>query len=160
MKKFIVLFLAIILFLLGSYFAYDKHFRYLLPKEYKNEINALLEKEIPKVTQELDELPGRIEREKDPFDKEGLIEMGVDIVFFDFYWKIVHVTEKYVGKGKIINNLPPNDNVWEIHEVLIPYFKNNKINTSKIFALIKYGAEKQKIIEKKFANFSYFHYLN
>ena len=147
MKKFIVLFLAIVLFLLGSYFAYDKHFRYLLPKEYKNEINALLEKEIPKVTQELDELPGRIEIEKDPFDKEILIDMGVNIILFDFYSKIIHITNEYKD---IENEIPPTDFNVDLAIAIHPYLKKNKINLAAIKALLLYSNEKELQINKKY----------
>ena len=87
MKKIsiIVLIISVILFLLGVFFACNKHFKYILPKEYKKEIEILLEQEIPKATQEIDGLYEKIENEKDPFDKVGLIEMGVDIIFFDFF---------------------------------------------------------------------------
>lgn len=154
MKKAISLIL-IILFALGVFFAYDKHFKYILPDECKKEIATLLEQEIPKSTQEIDGLCEKIENEKDPFDKVGLIEMGSDIVFYDFYWKLVDAIEKYIGKDKIVGKLPANDNVWEVHEVLMPYFKKNKINTSKLFPFVEYGLKKQQEIEKRYAGYSY-----
>jgi len=154
MKKYLLILFIIIISIFFT-IKYIEHSKYYLGKEYRNEINALLETEILKTMHELDGLLEEIEKEKDPYDKIGLIEMGVDIVFFNFYWKLVDTTEKYIGKDKIINRLPHNDNVWEIHWALIPYFKNNRINTSKIFALIEYGDKKQKEIEKKYANFSY-----
>ena len=157
MKKSLIItsIISIVLFVITLFVAYDKHFRYILPKEYKKEIEILLEQEIPKATQEIDGLYEKIENEKDPFDKVGLIEMGVDIVFFDFYWRLVDTTEKYTKKGKIREILPPGDNVWEIHEALIPYFKNNKINTSNMFPFIEYGVAKQKEIEKHYAGYGY-----
>ena len=157
MKKLTIIFLItlIVLFSISVFFAYDKHFKYILPKEYKKEIEIILEQEISITTQKIDKLYKEIENEKDPLDKKLLIEYGVDGVFFDFYWKLVNATEKHTQKNKITNKLPANDNVWEIHEALIPYFKNNKINTSKISTLIEYKIKKQKEIEKKYANFNY-----
>ena len=64
MKKTIVFVILTLLLLVGAFFAYDKHFKYYLCKEYKNEINLLLEKEIPKSIKEMDGLLEEIENEK------------------------------------------------------------------------------------------------
>ena len=64
MKKTIVFVILTLLLLVGAFFAYDKHFKYYLGKEYKNEINLLLEKEIPKSIKEMDGLLEEIENEK------------------------------------------------------------------------------------------------
>ena len=79
MKKLsiIVLIISIILFSLSVFFAYDKHFKYILPKEYKKEIELLLEQEISKATQEIDGLYKEIENEKDTLSKKILIETGI-----------------------------------------------------------------------------------
>lgn len=134
------------------FFSCTEHFKYYLGKEYKDEITLLLEKETSKNKIQIDNLFKEIKNEKDPYKKQANIEYGIENIFFDFYWKLIDTTEKYTGKNKIKNNLAAGDNVWEMHKVLIPYFKNNKINTSTLLSFINYGLEKQKIIEKTFTN--------
>ena len=38
----------------------------------------------------------------------------------------------------------------ELFEALIPYLKDNKINASKIYSLIRFGLKRQKELEKKY----------
>lgn len=134
------------------FFSYTKHFKYCLGKKYKNEITLLLEEEISKNKIQIDNLFEEIKNEKDPYKKQASIEYGIEGIFFNFYQNLIDTTEKYAGKNKIKNNIPAGDNVWEIHKVLIPYFENNKINTSALSSFINYGLKKQKIIEQTFIN--------
>ena len=71
----------------------------------------------------------------------------------DFYWYLIDITEKYIGKNHIVNELEINggdDNPWTLHDIIMPYLLDNKINISKIYQLIKYGQKKQKKLEKKY----------
>jgi len=155
MKK--VLILSLILILVVAFFSYDKHFKYLLPKEYKNEINILLEKEIPKSIKEIDELFEKIDNEKDPFDKQGLIEMGTDEIVFYLFIKIKAIIQKYRNIEKL---LVANGDVGQLILTIMPYLKKNKIDTEKLEFFLLHTDEERLRIEKAFKDFTYFDYLH
>ena len=156
MKKIIVFF-VLILFIFTMFLAYDKHFKYVLPKEYKKEIEVLLEREIPKSKAKIDGLYFEIENEKDPFDKEGLIEMGSDEIVFYLFVEIKAIIQKYIDIEK---SLDANDDVGQFIMVIMPYLKKNKINTKELDEFLNHADKVRLRIEKDFANFSYFDYLN
>ena len=103
MKKIIVVIL-ILLFSLSVFISYDKHFKYYLGKEYKNEITLLLENEIPKSMKEVDGLFKKIENEKDSLDKKNLADLGINTILFDFYSELIEVTQKYTDIKKDLPN--------------------------------------------------------
>jgi len=156
MKKAISLIL-IILFILGAFFAYDKHFKYILPDECKKEIVTLLEQEIPKSTQEIDGLCEKIENEKDPFDKVGLIEMGSDEIVFCLFNKIKKIIQKQTNIEKFLD---ANDDVGQFILTVMPYLKKNKINTNELNKFLQYTDEVRLRIERDFSDCIDIEHLN
>ncbi|MBR5303243.1 MAG: hypothetical protein IKU37_00260 [Candidatus Gastranaerophilales bacterium] len=142
MKKIsiIVLIISIILFSLGVFFAYDKHFKYILPKEYKKEIELLLEQETPKATQEIDGLYKEIENEKDPYDKEILIETGINTILFNLYNKLIFVTQKYKN---LDSEIPLTDFDVDLAITIFPYLKKNQVDYTILKQFLKYTDKKQ-----------------
>lgn len=151
MKKIIVVIL-ILLFSLSVFISYDKHFKYYLGKEYKNEITLLLENEIPKSMKEVDGLFKKIENEKDVYDKQLMIEMGCDEIVFDLFMKIKMVTQKYVNIEK---SLEPNDDVGQLIITLKPYLSKNKIDTTNLDKFLINTDKESLRIKKLFGEFCY-----
>ena len=142
MKKLsiIVLIISIILFSLSVFFAYDKHFKYILPKEYKKEIELLLEQEISKATQEIDGLYKEIENEKDTLSKKILIETGINTILFNLYNKLIFATKKYKNLDK---EIPVTDFDVDLAIVIFPYLKKNQINYAILKQFLNYTDKKQ-----------------
>ena len=147
MKKTIVFVILTLLLLVGAFFAYDKHFKYYLGKEYKNEINLLLEKEIPKSIKEMDGLLEEIENEKDPLEKQTIIDLGMNTILFNFYSKLIDITQKYIDIKK---DIPPTGFNVELIIVLYPYLKVNNVNIEKIKSFLDYSEIKETEINKKY----------
>lgn len=119
-------------------------------KQYKKEIEQTIKTQVPIAKRNIDNVFREVELEKDEHEKVLKIEYGIEGVFYDLYWNIIDITEKYIGKDNIRNTLNEDDNPWGLHEALTPYLKDNRINASKIYSLIKYGLKRQKELEKKY----------
>lgn len=148
MKKILiaVLFIFFCLPVLAEYKPIPKE----LSVQYKKEIEQLIKTQVPIAKKNIDNVFREVEEEKDEYEKVLKIEYSIEGIFYDLYWNIIDTTEKYIGKNHIRNTLNEDDNPWGLHEALIPYLKDNKINASKIYSLIKYGLRKQKELEKKY----------
>ncbi len=146
MKKIIVVIL-ILLFSLGVFVSYDKHFKYYLGKEYKNEITLLLENEIPKSMKEVDGLFKKIENEKDSLDKKNLADLGINTILFDFYSELIEVTQKYTDIKK---DLPNTDFDVDLIMVLYPYLKANNVDIKKLKSFLDYCDTMQTEIDNKY----------
>ena len=146
MKKIIVVIL-ILLFSLGVFISYDKHFKYYLGKEYKNEITLLLENEIPKSMKEVDGLFKKIENEKDSLDKKNLADLGINTILFDFYSELIEVTQKYTDIKK---DLPNTDFDVDLIMVLYPYLKANNVDIKKLKSFLDYCDTMQTEIDNKY----------
>ena len=148
MRNVISIFLFI--FLCLPSFAEYKPIPKELSAQYKKEIEQVIKTQIPIAKKNIDNVFKEVELEKDEYEKVLKIEYNIEGIFYDLYWNIIDTTEKYIGKNHIRNTLNEDDNPWGLHEALIPYLKDNKINASKIYSLIKYGLRKQKELEKKY----------
>lgn len=146
MKKIIVVIL-ILLFSLGVFVSYDKHFKYYLGKEYKNEITLLLENEIPKSMKEVDGLFKKIENEKDSLDKKNLADLGINTILFYFYSELIEVTQKYTDIKK---DLPNTDFDVDLIMVLYPYLKANNVDIKKLKSFLDYCDTMQTEIDNKY----------
>ena len=145
----------ILIILLFIFFSLPAFAQYIpVPQEqsrqYKKEIEQVIKTQIPIAKKNIDNVFKEVELEKDEYEKVLKIEYNIEGIFYDLYWNIIDTTEKYIGKNHIRNTLNEDDNPWGLHEALIPYLKDNKINASKIYSLIKYGLRKQKELEKKY----------
>ena len=146
----------ILIILLFIFFSLPAFAQYIpVPQEqsrqYKKEIEQVIKTQIPIAKKNIDNVFKEVELEKDEYEKILKIEYSMDGVLFDLYWNIIDVTEeKYIGKNNIRKNLNEGDYSGELFEALIPYLKDNKINASKIYSLIKYAQKRQKELEKKY----------
>ena len=147
MKKIIIFIILISLLAICIFFAYNKHFKYYLGKEYKNEINLLLEKEIPKSIKKIDKLLIEIENEKEPLKKETLIDSGMNTILFDFYSELIEITQKYTNIKK---DIPSTGFNIELILVLYPYLKANNTNIEKIKSFLDYSDIKETEINSKY----------
>ena len=155
MKKLLnILLIVISIFLTSQVFAQY----YLIPanktEEYRSEINREIEKQYPKIIKQIDNVENEIINEKDPFEKERILDMGIDGILFDFYIILINITEKYIGKGKILDDLA-TDFSGALYGELFPYLMDNKTNISKINYLIDYSNKKQKKLQKKYSEAIY-----
>ena len=148
MKK--ILIAVLFIFFCLPVFAEYKPIPKELSAQYKKEIEQLIKTQVPIAKKNIDNVFREVEEEKDEYEKVLKIEYSIEGIFYDLYWNIIDATEKYIGKNYIRNTLNEDDNPWGLHEALTPYLKNNKINASKIYSLIKYGLRKQKELEKKY----------
>ena len=148
MKKILIilLFISFSLPVLAEYKPIPKE----LSKQYKKEIEQVIKSQIPVAKKNIDNVFKEVELEKDAYEKVLKIEYSIEGVFYDLYWNMIDTTEKYIGKNYIRNTLNEDDNPWGLHEALTPYLKDNKINASKIYSLIKYGLKRQKELEKQY----------
>ena len=147
MKKILiaVLFIFFCLPVLAEYKPIPKE----LSTRYKKEIEQLIKTQVPIAKKNIDNVFREVEEEKDEYEKVLKIEYSMDGVLFDLYKFLINTTEKYVGKDKVYIS-EDGDTFSILFEALIPYLKDNKINASKIYSLIKYGLRKQKELEKKY----------
>ena len=150
-KKILILILSIITLAILAFFAYDKHFKYCLGKNYRQEVIEFIEKEIPIYIKKIDNVENEIKNEKDPWVRAVMIDNSVDGVLFDFYMDLINITEKYSGKDSVRNAIPPTDFSELLREALIPYLDKNKTNASeKINSLVKYAISKEKEYSDKY----------
>jgi len=152
MKKNILFTALILLLLIGAFFAYSKHFKYYLGNKYKKEITLLLENEIPKSTKEIDGLFEEIEKEKNVYDKQTMIEMGCDEIVFNLFIKIKNIIQKYKNIEK---SLEANGDVGQLILTVKPYLEKNKIDTTNLDKFLTTTDKERLRIEKAFSNFNY-----
>ncbi len=124
-----------------------------IPKEqsiqYKKEVEQVIKTQIPIAKNKIDNVFKEVELEKDEYEKDLIIRYGMDGVLFDLYKLLIETTEKYVGKDKVYIS-EDGDTLSILFKALIPYIKDNKINASKIYSLIRYAQKRQKELEKKY----------
>ena len=149
MRNVISIFLFI--FLCLPSFAEYKPIPKELSTQYKKEIEQVIKTQVPIAKKNIDNVFKEVEEEKDEYEKVLKIEYSIDGVLFDLYWNMIDIAEeKYIGKNNIRKNLNEGDYSGELFEALIPYLKDNRINASKIYSLIKYAQKRQKELEKKY----------
>ena len=147
MKKILiaVLFIFFCLPVLAEYKPIPKE----LSVQYKKEIEQLIKTQVPIAKKNIDNVFKEVELEKDEYEKVLKIEYSMDGVLFDLYKFLINITEKYVGKDKVYIS-EDGDTLSILFEALTPYLKDNRINSSKIYSLIKYAQKRQKELEKKY----------
>ena len=133
MRNLLIIFLFIFLCLpsFAEYMPIPKE----LSKQYKNEIEQVIKTQVPIAKKNIDNVFKEVEVEKDKYEKILKIEYSMDGVLFDLY-------KVYFSED--------GDTLSILFGALIPYIKDNKINASKIYSLIKYAQKRQKELEKKY----------
>lgn len=159
-KKLIILFLFIILISLSLIFFKESN-KYKLPKQYKIEIEKIINEETPKTKKCIDENFIHAKNEylkiKDAKDSENIeksvfliedYQRGIEVCEFNMASMLIEKTESYTN---IKDKIPPTDFVGTLYEVIYPYFHKNNINYQEIDNISNYSNSKINEIE----NFSY-----
>ncbi len=158
-KIFISIFLIAIFAL--SFFFFQEANKYKLPKEYKIEIENLIDEETPKTKNCIDEYYIKAQNEylkiKNAKDTEYLEESvflidnyqrGIEVCEFNMVSMLIEKTENYAN---IKDKIPPTDFADTLNEFLYPYLDENNINDKKLTEINKYTSTKINEID----NFSY-----
>lgn len=156
MKKiFLVLFILILTSL--SAFAEYKPIPKNLSKQYKKEMEYIINTEYPKAIKNVDEYIKNAKNLRDNVLKNGfnlenyinltlISEVCIPAADLDLYAKLMKVTqEKYLGtKYQPLGT----DSTNPIYEYLYPYIKDNNVNQNKLTKIILYENKQIKIIEE------------
>lgn len=148
-KNFLIALLILLFACISFFFYYTKTAKYYLSTEYQKEINQYIEKQIPICTKAIENLPKEIEAQKDPIDRQTIVDWGIDIILFDFYSKMLEITDKY---KYISDKVLETDFYGELQKVIYPYLKNNNIDMQKIYSFLMYAYNKQVFLEDKYRN--------
>ena len=159
-KKFIILFLIVFLITL-SLLLLKKDDKYKLPRQYKIEIQKVIEDEAPKTKKEIDEIVEevKIDVEKyknnpSSFTRDELIDLVSipdDYIYsplFYYYLRLVEITEKYTKKESDL----ATDFYIDLLEYVYPYLITNKIDLKKINEVDDYTEYQRKIIKNYLKN--------
>ena len=156
MKK-IILILCIIFQLVIPVYAEYKPIPETLSKQYKKEMEQIIDEEYPIVIKKIDNEVKDAKRIRDKILESGFnIEDYINLSLIpetcipssdlDLYGKMLKVTqEKYLGmEYKPIGT----DSVNPIDDILSPYFRDNNVNRSKLTKILLYENKKIKIVEE------------
>jgi hypothetical protein len=148
MKKIILLIFSF--FISTCYiFASDNLIKSENQKQYRQEINNCIKKQVPISKKEINKVIVNIQQEENIYIKNSLIDIGIESVLFNFYMQLIDITEKYV---EIKKDIPSTDYYMVLKNTLSPYLNENNINTSKINSLLKYAEKKQKKLRKIYSD--------
>lgn len=148
-KKIILLIFILFYFSLSSFAEY-KPVPQNLKLKYKTEIEYTINSEIPKSKKAIKNIELEIKKEKNPYNRQTIVNLGITSILFDFYMQLVNVTNKYV---EIKQDLPSTDWYIELKESITPHLIGNDINTKRIDSLLNYANKKQKELNKKYSNY-------
>jgi len=121
-----------------------------LKSAYKKEMEFTIKKEVPKSKKLINNIKREINSEKNPYNRQTIIDYGITSILFDFYMQLADVTNKYV---ELKQDLPSTDWYMELKEVITPYLIDNNINTRRIDSLLDYAHKKQIKLNKKYSNY-------
>lgn len=138
MKK---LFLLIcFLFLCLPVFAEYKPIPKELSKQYRAEMETIINREYPKVINDIDKYYNEVK--KTGFEPEISI-YDLSLFMYDDMMKVTK--EKYLGEKY---NPYSSDTVIPAADFLAPYFRDNQVNIEKIIYINNYAKTKDKQIQK------------
>ena len=156
MKKIFIVILSAFLYCIPAFAEYvpiPKH----LSKQYKAEIEQIIDEEYPKVIKNIDNIMLEAKKLHDNILKNGytideyinlvlIPETNIPTADLDLYAKLLKITqEKYLG----IKYIPiGTDSVNAINDILLPYFAVNNVNTNKLTKILIYENKKIKLVEK------------
>ena len=156
MKKFIITLLSLLFFCVPAMAEY-KPIPENLSKQYKTEMEQIIDEEYPIVIKKIDNEVKDAKRIRDKILESGFnIEDYINLSLIpetcipysdlDLYGKMLKVTqEKYLGmEYKPIGT----DSVNPIDDILSPYFRDNNVNRSKLTKILLYENKKIKIVEE------------
>lgn len=156
MKKFIITLLSLLFFCVPAMAEY-KPIPENLSKQYKTEMEQIIDEEYPIVIKKIDNEVKDAKRIRDKILKNGfniddyitlslIPDTCIPSADLDLYGKMLKVTqEKYLGmEYKPIST----DSVNPIDDILSPYFRDNNVNRSKLNKILLYENKKIKIVEE------------
>lgn len=156
MKKFIITLLSLLFFCVPAMAEY-KSIPENLSKQYKTEMEQIIDKEYPIVIKKIDNEVKDAKRIRDKilesgFNIEDYITLSlipdtcIPSADLDLYGKMLKVTqEKYLGmEYKPIGT----DSVNPIDDILSAYFIDNKVNRSKLTKILLYENKQIKVVEE------------
>ncbi len=147
MRKFLITALMLVLSVLNVFAQYEP-ILHKYSKTYKNEINRVIKKQVPVAKKEIKYIFEEIDLEENSSIRECLIEKGTDDVLFQFYMKLVDVTDKYANV-RTRQFMPYIDGYKTLKEIIDPYLEDNDANISKVNSLLKFAEKKQRELDKK-----------
>lgn len=139
-----ILVMLLLLFAMPVYANY-KPISTEVSQQYKLEVEEFVKLRYSFYQQEIDSI--LLEYSKCPslYEKRVIFEQGINSILLDFYMQILEITNRYVN---IKDNIPQTDYPSELYQLLLPYFKENHVNTNKINKLLNYAMKRQKKMEK------------
>lgn len=156
MKKFIITLLSLLFFCVPAIAEY-KPIPENLSKQYKTEIEQIIDEEYPIVIKKIDNEVKDAKRIRDKILESGFnIEDYINLSLIpetcipssdlDLYGKMLKVTkEKYLNETYTPIG---TDSVNPIDDILSPYFRDNNVNRSKLTKILLYENKKIKIVEE------------
>ncbi len=156
MKKFIITLLSLLFFCVPAMAEY-KPIPENLSKQYKTEMEQIIDEEYPIVIKKIDNEVKDAKRIRDK-----ILEIGFNIEDYitlslipetcipssdlDLYGKMLKVTkEKYLNETYTPIG---TDSVNPIDDILSPYFIDNKVNRSKLTKILLYENKQIKVVEE------------
>lgn len=146
MKKFFILSLFIFYFLTPVYAEYQQIPSYQL-NQYKVEIESTINTTYPIAKRSIKNISKEVKLEKDNNYRQVTIEQGIAMIIFEFYEKLLKITNKYTPTNI---EIPPTDWYGELQKKLEPYLKNAGVNSKKINKLLDYAQREQYRLERKY----------
>ena len=156
MKKFIITLLSLLFFCVPAMAEY-KPIPENLSKQYKTEMEQIIDEKYPIVIKKIDNEVKDAKRIRDK-----ILEIGFNIEDYitlslipepcipssdlDLYGKMLKVTkEKYLNETYTPIG---TDSVNPIDDILSPYFIDNKVNRSKLTKILLYENKQIKVVEE------------
>ncbi len=156
-KKIIILFLIVLLIAL-SLLLFKKDDKYKLPRQYKIEIQKVIDEQTLEVKNMSDESLKEANNLFDKFQNDSHAKLYKDKYLdkmeyyknvirnsdFIIYNDMIKITEKYANLNL---NVPSTDDSYTLENILEKYLKANDINTDKLIDLAKYNSKSVKKID-------------
>lgn len=156
MKKFFITLLLLMFFCIPAMAEY-KPISKTLSKQYKAEMEQIIDEEYPQVIKKIDNDVKYAKSLRNKILKNGfnledyislslILETCIPSADLDLYGKMLKITkEEYLNE---IYTPIGTDSVNPIDDILSPYFKENKVNRSKLTKIILYEKTQIRVVEK------------
>ena len=156
-KKIIILLLIVLLIAL-SLLLFKKDDKYKLPRQYKIEIQKVIDEQTLEVKNMSDESLKEANNLFDKFQNDSNAKLYKDEYLdkmeyyknvirnsdFVIYNDMIKITEKYANLNL---NIPSTDDSYTLENILEKYLKANDIKTGKLIDLAKYNSKSVKKID-------------
>lgn len=156
-KKFIILFLIVLLFAL-SFLFFKKDDKYKLPRQYNIEIQKVIDEQTLEVKNMSDKSLNDANNLFDKFQNDSNAKLYKDEYLdkmeyyknvirnsdFVIYNDMIEITEKYANVNL---NVSSTDDSYILENILEKYLRSNDIKTDKLIDLAKYNSRSVKKID-------------